>query len=370
VTGNSAMDKERLRKAMEAGKAVAADHGGLRYTQFIHDFENVPRGTTIFDEGIVYGYPSIGRLLALETGLARQFAAPFWMEEKIDGFNVRICRVHGRPVALTRGGYVCPFTTDRIADLLDTSIFDREPGLVLCAEVAGPENPYSESFPPFIERDVRLFVFDLLRRNSQHFLNGDEKQELIRRFSLPAVDIFGRFEARDLPRIRTILRRLDEEGREGAVFKEDSARRRRTKYVTVSACLSDIRTSIYTLLDLSPEYFTNRILRLALAAGELGAERPAELRRELGAAFLDGLLDAIRQQHREGRISHLFRCRFRNPENARELIRYLKRAAGHVQVVQRELRREGEWWLLEFERIYPSLNGVLSDWLTGKTVFD
>jgi putative ATP-dependent DNA ligase len=370
VAGRTIVDKEGLRRAVQAGKAAAVGCGGLRYTQFIHDFENIPRGTAVFEEGVIYGYPSIGRLLALEKGLARQFAAPFWMEEKIDGFNVRLCRVQGKTIALTRGGYVCPFTTDRIADLIDTAVFEREPDLVLCAEVAGPENPYSESFPPFIAGDVRLFVFDMLRRNSPRFLGGQEKQELIRRFGLPAVDIFGRFEPKDLPTIRAILKRLDAEGREGAVFKEDSPRQRRTKYVTVSANLSDIRSSIYTLMDLAPDYFTHRVLRTALTADELGTEHPAELKQRLGAAFLDGLMGAIRQQNGEGRISHRFRCRFRNPDNAGELIHYLKRAAGHVQVVQRSLRQDGDFWVLEFERIYPSLNGVLNDWLTGRTVFD
>lgn len=370
VAGKNIVDKEDLRRAVQAGKAHAVGIGGLRYTQFVHGFENIPRGTAVFEEGVVYGYPSIGRLLALEKGLARQFTAPFWMEEKIDGFNVRICRVQGKTIALTRGGYICPFATDRIADLLDTAVFEREPDLVLCAEVAGPDNPYSESFPPFIAGDVRLFVFDMLRRNSSRFLCGKEKQDLIRRHNLPAVEIFGRFEPKDLPEIRAILKRLDSEGREGAVFKEDSPRQRRTKYVTASANLSDIRSSVYTLMDLAPEYFTGRVLRTALAADELGTERPAELKQRLGAAFLDGLLGAIRQQHDEGRIFHRFRCRFRSPDNAAELIHYLKRAAGHVQVVQRGLRQDGDFWVLEFERIYPSLNGLLSDWLTGRTVFD
>jgi len=370
VTLKSAIDAERMRRAMQSAKAVDAESGGLRHVRFVHDFEDITRGTVVFDQGTVYGYPSIGRLLALRTGLAKQLSGPFWMEEKVDGFNIRVVRIQGSPIALTRGGYVCPFTTDRLPDLLDTSIFGDQPDLVLCAEVAGPDNPYLESAPPFIAEDVRLFVFDLMRRNSPRFLPQDEKIELIRRYALPSVEIFGRFETRDVKPISAILRRLDEEGREGAVFKEDSPRQRRTKHVTASANLSDIRTSIYSLLDLSPEYFTSRILRLTLFADEQELEGSDDLNRRAGAAFLDGLREAIRQHHREGRVSHRFRCRFRDPENARHLIRYLKRASGHVQVVQRELKPEGGFWLLEFDRIYPSLNGLLSDWLAGKMVFD
>ncbi|HYE34773.1 RNA ligase [Methylocaldum sp.] len=370
MTPKSAIDAERIQRAMQSGKATDAENGDLHYVRFIHDFEDIARGTLVFDEGTVYGYPPIGRLLALQTGLAKQLSGPFWMEEKIDGFNIRVARIQGSPIALTRGGYVCPFVTDRLPDLLDTAIFDDQPDLVLCAEVAGPDNPYMESAPPFIPEDVKLFVFDMMRRNSPRFLSQDEKIELIRRYALPSVEIFGRFDTGDVKRISAILKRLDEEEREGAVFKEDSPRQRRTKHVTASANLSDIRTSVYSLLDLSPEYFTSRILRLALFADEQELERSDDLNRRAGAAFLDGLREAIRQHHREGRVSHRFRCRFRNPENARYLIQYLKRAAGHVQVVQRELKPDGEFWLLEFDRIYPSLNGLLSDWLAGKMVFD
>ncbi|CAL1239420.1 Putative ATP-dependent DNA ligase [Candidatus Methylocalor cossyra] len=367
------LDPEGLRRAQAAGKAVTVGYGGFRYVQFLHDFENVPRGTALFEDGaaVIYGYPAIGRLLALETGLARQFAAPFWMEEKVDGFNVRICRVHGRTIALTRGGYVCPFTTDRLADLMDTAVFEAEPDLVLCAEVAGPENPYCDSAPPFIEADVRLFVFDLCRRNSPRFLSGAEKQALLRRYGLPSVASFGRFEIGDLPRIRALLRQLDAEGREGAVFKEDSHRQRRAKYYTASGQLAAIASHVHSLMDLPPEYFTGRVLGLALAAEELGLPCPGELRQRLGAAWLDGLQEAIRRQRRDGRIARRFRCRFRSPDNARELIHQLKRTAGHhLQIVPGELYQEGELWRLEFERIYPSLNGLLSDWLAGRVVLD
>ncbi|MVF22548.1 RNA ligase [Methylocaldum sp. BRCS4] len=370
VISEPAIDAERIRKAVQSGKAADAESGGLRHVRFVHDFEDIARGTVVFDEGTVYGYPAIGRLLALRTGLAKQLSGPFWMEEKIDGFNIRVTRIQNSLIALTRGGYVCPFTTDRLPDLLDTAIFDDQPDLVLCAEVAGPDNPYIESAPPFISEDVRLFVFDLMRRNNPRFLSQDEKMELIRRHALPSVEIFGRFETSDIKPISDILKQLDEEGREGAVFKEDSPRQRRTKHVTGSANLSDIRTSVYSLLDLSPEYFTSRILRLAFFVDEQELEGFDDLNRRAGAAFLDGLQEAIRQHRREGRVSHRFRCRFRDPENARRLIKYLKRASGHVQVVQRELKPEGGFWLLEFDRIYPSLNGLLSDWLAGKVVFD
>ncbi|HKJ10674.1 MAG TPA: RNA ligase, partial [Gammaproteobacteria bacterium] len=187
-----------LEQALRARKARHAAFEGLQYHLFNDDCPDFPRGTAVFDDQVVYGYPRIGRILALNPALAEQFAGPFWMEEKVDGYNVRIVRVQGRAVALTRGGFICPFTTDRLVDLMDLSVFDSEPDLVVCGEVAGPDNPYLESSAPFVAEDVQLFVFDFMRRNEPDFLSHERKRALLDRFGLPPVQDFGRFAPGDL----------------------------------------------------------------------------------------------------------------------------------------------------------------------------
>ncbi|MGA7800826.1 MAG: RNA ligase [Gammaproteobacteria bacterium] len=360
-----------LEQALQARKARRAVFDGLDYLLFSDDYRDVPRGTAVFDGEVVYGYPRIGRILALNPALAEQFAGPFWIEEKVDGYNVRIARLRDRMVALTRGGFICPFTTDRLPDLLDLAVFEREPDLVVCGEVAGPDNPYMESSAPFVPEDVQLFVFDFMRRNQAAFVPQAEKHALIERFGLPSVQAFGRFGPTDVDAIRTILRELNGQMREGVVFKEDGPAGRRAKYVTSNSSISDIRTTAYSILELPPEYFISRILRLALFLDEQGLERSSALDERLGAAFLDGLVDGLRQFHAEQKVYHTFRCRFRERRNAQHMVTHLKRAATkHVHLSQRALRREGDYWVLEFDRVYPTLNGLLQQLLSGGLLFD
>ncbi len=68
--------------------------------------------------------PKIGRLLRLDSGVRAQFHQSFSVEDKVHGYNVRVSSRRGRVLAVIRQGRICPFTTDRIHDLVDTRVFD------------------------------------------------------------------------------------------------------------------------------------------------------------------------------------------------------------------------------------------------------
>ncbi len=360
----------QLPEALRKGRAQSHSFKGLNYQHYIDDFQHTPRGTAIFGETVVFGYPHIGRVLALKAGIQAHFKAPFWAEEKINGYNVRITKIQGQVIALTRGGFICPFTTDRLVDLIPLEIFEEYPQQVVCAEVAGPENPYLESSPPFICEDVKLFVFDLMTQGQTGFIPYREKQARIERYELPAVPLHGYFQIHETCALSALILKLHQEQREGLVFKEDSPRDHRAKYVTGASCIDDIQASSDNLLDLPPEYFINRLLRLALFVEEHALPSSPELKQALGSAFLDGLRTAMQGYRATHHVSKRFRCRLREKENAELLLAYLKRASRHIQIIHRELRREDGYWQLEFERVYPALTGMLGDLLAGKLVYD
>lgn len=360
----------RLPEARRKKKALAKHFQGLAYCHYVDDWKHIPRGTAVFGETVIDGYPHIGRVFALEAGLKAHFEAPVWAEEKINGYNVRIARIGDQVVALTRGGFVCPFTTDRLADLMPLDIFRAEPDKVVCAEIAGPDNPYLESTPPFVADDVQLFVFDLMTRGKAGFLPYREKQAYLDRYGLPPAPRHGYFQIDEIEQISAVILRLHEEWREGLVFKEDSPRDHRAKYVTGNSNIDDIQSTSDNLLDLPPHYFTNRLLRLSLFLEEHDLPPTPELKQALGGAFLDGLGAAMARYRRTHHVSKHFRCRFHNKENAEMLFQHLHRASRSVQIIRRDLRREDGYWLLEFERVYPALTGMLGDLLAGKMVFD
>ena len=211
-------------EALERRKARWEDYAGQPYLRLTEDFHGHPKGTLAWDDRVIPGYPRIGRIFRLQQGLAQQFSGPFWMEEKIDGFNIRIFRAGDDILALSRGGYVCPFATDRAPDFIPPALFEAQPDLVLCAELAGPDNPYTQGGPSFVTTDVELFVFDMMRLGTPGFLLQEDKQALCLAYGLPVPRCFGRFEPRDWQTVLGLVEDLDAEGREGAVFKEDIPR--------------------------------------------------------------------------------------------------------------------------------------------------
>ncbi len=361
-----------VKSALKRKKVRSEEIFDLEYLRFNDDYKDIPRGTVIFKDFVIWGYPHIGRIFLLETGLREQFEAPFWMEEKVDGYNVRIFKYGDNYYALSRGGFICPFTTDRLPDLIDLTILDDNPELVICAEVAGPENPYIEEHPPYVKEDVQLFIFDFMKKNSQEFLSHDEKIELLRKYNLPSVNIVGRFTAseKDIRKIKEILKKFNEEGREGVVFKEDSPRNKRAKYITSYANLMDIKVNAKNMLQLPPEYYTNRILRLVLFMYEEGLERTEHLYEELGRAFIDGLFSALEQFQKEHKVYRTFSCKFRKKENAIALLELLSKTSKHIQVKERRLEQEGDYWRLEFDKIYLNMTGLLGHLLSGGIVYD
>jgi putative ATP-dependent DNA ligase len=357
-------------EALSRGKARWEARGDQRYLRLSDDFRGHPKGTVSWRGRVIPGYPHIGRIFRLEQGLAQQFSDRFWVEEKVDGFNIRVFRSGDTILALTRGGYVCPFATDRVTEFVEPAIFEAHPDLILCAELAGPDNPYTQGGPSFVARDVELFVFDMMRCGHAGFLPQEEKQALCERFGLPAPLFFGRFSAGDWERVRDIVERLDEDGREGVVIKEDAVNGRRTKYVTAWSGIYDIAVRAADTVELPGDFFTGRILRLVLYLDEAGRRVDEELERRLGRAFLSGLEESVRRFKRDGRVYHDFRCRFRERRNAVAFLDHLRATLGHTHLVETRLELEDGYWVLEFEKEVPKLTGLLHQLFRGAAIVD
>ncbi len=359
-----------VKEALKKNKVKTEVFKEIEYLRFVDDFKDVPRGTAIFKDFVIWGYPHIGRIFQLSSGLLEQFSAPVWVEEKVDGYNTRIFFHNGEIYALTRGGYICAFTTDRVKDFINPAFFEENPDLVLCAEVAGPENPYVEESPPYIKEDIRFFVFDIMKKGEQGFLPYREKLKLIEKYNLPHVELFGRFELSQIDDIKRILIKLNNEKKEGVVFKEDSDRDKRVKYITSYANINDIRITSLNILGLPADYYTNRLLRLALFIEEEGLKADESLYTEVGKAFLEGIFKACQMVRSEGKVYRTFRCRFNKKENALIFLEQIKHASAHIQVNEKSLEKEGKYYVLEFEKVFLNMTGLLGHILKGGSIID
>ncbi|RMH32558.1 MAG: RNA ligase [Nitrospirae bacterium] len=366
-------DPSILQAAEASGVLEHQQAFDVPYRRFVDAYRIIPRGTVLLPEGIMPGYPKIGRIVSLR-GLARSFDGPFHVEEKIDGYNVRIVRSGGRYLAFTRSGLVCPFTTDRLPDLIAPSIleavFTAHPDAIICAEVAGAANPYIDSHSARVPEDIALFAFDVMALDREHFWPMEERNRLFLEYGIPAVPMFGTYRATDLEPLRDIVRRLDEEGGEGIIAKHPNAPVR-VKYVTPSINVDDVRAEAPLELELPPEYYVSRIVRMAIALRELGLEqkRP-ELAAKLGHWLLSGFDRALDELERSGAVAKTFKCRVREETTIDRLIQHLNASSRTVQVKELTRRKENGWWVVEFRKEFLRSTSILTSLLGGKVVFD
>ncbi|RFA25864.1 RNA ligase [Alkalilimnicola ehrlichii] len=365
---------EQFQAALAARAAERRSEDGYVFYRLRTDFHGMPRGAVMMEGHVVPAYPSVARVFALAAGVRQAFREPFYAEEKIDGYNVRIFRVGEALVPVTRSGVVCPFTRDRLPDLLDTqalnSLFDAHPDLVLCAEVAGKGNPY---MPTLIDRwgeDVQLFCFDLMRFGEQRFLPVAERRTVLERYDIPQTPLLGRYSRDDLTPLGEALLRLDSEGAEGAVLKPP-ADGLRVKYVTPSINLTDIVSDAALELELPGEFFTHRIVRMVMALRELGQRARLDgLAGELGEALIQGFNQALDDVEHGERVGRTFRVRLRHASSCDALLAHLGYRSSTIDVVEQSRRWDGSHYELTFRKIFRKSSDRLRTLLGGGPVFD
>ncbi|MFW5908577.1 MAG: RNA ligase, partial [Desulfosalsimonas sp.] len=173
---------------------------GYTYHRYKKD-RDVLRGTLDFPaeesriERTVPGFPQIQRVYRLKEGVERLFGnETFFAEEKLDGYNARIFQHQGLLLAATRGGFICPFTTEWASiwrkDKNLGSFFRDYPGHVLCGEVIG-DNPYNWQRDPNMAPGAHFFTFEIIAPDG-NFLPPEERYRITSDYGLPGVPKMGR----------------------------------------------------------------------------------------------------------------------------------------------------------------------------------
>ncbi|HID41351.1 MAG TPA: RNA ligase, partial [Pyrodictium sp.] len=101
---------------------------GILYASLRREIAGYPEGTVIvFGRGwwrLIPGYPSIQRMVLPSVALPRHFVDKIVVEEKLNGYNVRVALIDDRIIAVTRGGFICPYTTSRLERIMGNQLKD------------------------------------------------------------------------------------------------------------------------------------------------------------------------------------------------------------------------------------------------------
>ncbi len=361
--------EDQWREAIENHKVVADEFDGILYYRFVKKVGQLDKGSIVTESGIIFHFPQIARILQLENGINAAFNKPFYVEEKVDGYNVRVTKIGGKVLAFTRGSYVCPFSTDRVRDFFNSEEFFRDnPHLIVCGEIAGPGNPYNREYPPYVAEDVQFFAFDVREKNRDKCLSPEERYRLFARYNIPTVTCFGTHTISDIGEIRKIVKGLNEKGCEGVVLKPTSPEEIMIKYVTANSCCRDIGVSSSLMLETPAEFFIQRLFRLIFYLIDNGLPLDKTIIKDTGEDLLLPLFESVKSAISGEMVVEEFQVRFINEESIGKLFDHFQKC--NVNAVLMSRRKRGRYWEVKFERrCYPTYDIVQKYW-EGISHFD
>lgn len=368
ISSDLGVDVQKLRQEYKNDK-IHFIEDEIPYFRFKKDIGTVEEGTVVFllkekkELEYVRGYPKIPRALIIETAFKKNFEKAY-VEEKLNGYNIRTVKINGRIKSLTKGGLVCNYTSKRIEELIkDSTFFNENPELMLCGEVVGLQNPYQEkSYPE--AKDFGYFVFDIRNRKTGEPLPVEKKMEMVKKYGLKMVHSFGIFS--DGKELLKLVRKLGDEGREGIVLKSPDMSKQ-MKYTSNQSTNEDLRYAFTFYSDYGLPFMYRRLIREAFQAYELGLDGE-DLEKEankLGKSVLIPMVKTIRQVAEGKEVTEDFEIDVPDMIFAEDFVNRLKHLGVKATIEGVEKSKSGKSIIVKVSRHYPSTNDKTKAYLEG-----
>ncbi len=266
---------------------------------------------TIDGVQIVRGYPKIKRALTLYPTIKKHFRGEVVFEEKMNGYNVRIVMFGKNVYAITRGGFICPYTTEKARMLICPDFFKDHPNLMLCCEAVGEESPFVPKEVYGIKR-IDFYVFDVRDRRTNEALPIREKEKLAEEYGFKLAPILAEVHVSEAHEVaKDVIRELGRKGREGIVIKDPNMKRQPIKYTTSESNCSDLSFAFRFFGEYGKDFMFSRIVREGFQTFELDDEEEFRMRcMRLGEAILKAMVESIKEVKEGKKVYDRMRLRF------------------------------------------------------------
>ncbi|MFZ3147846.1 MAG: RNA ligase [Methanothrix sp.] len=338
-----------------------------RLLRFEKETSGIEAGTVVFENGeVVFGYPKIRRPLMLAAAIKRHFSDTVAVEEKMNGHNVRILSLNGEIVALTRGGFICPYSTEVARGLIPESVFEKHPLRVLCGEMVGPENPYvaNDIYPT---DSIDFYLFDIAEKNHRGTLGVHKTHEFAQEFGLLAAAFLGEFHKESAAeRIKQIVIKLGRQGREGVVMKDPENIVPPLKYTSSKTNCSDLAVAFRYYNDYALDFFVSRAVREGYQSvewNETDEERRARAL-SLGESILLPLVDTIKRAQQGETIVQKVQIRVKSLQTARDFEYHLRRSG--IRTIFEPPEPDDGCYLIRITKLVMSTNDKTQALLGGE----
>lgn len=337
--------------------------------RFDKPISGIEAGTCIFLSpfDIVRGFPKIPRALMLHPGVAAHFSScgKVTVEEKMNGYNARVALIKNEIAGITRGGFVCPYTTEKAGELVGRDFFLEHPDLVLCGEMVGPDSPYVPKSIYDID-SLEFFVFDIREKLTGKPMPVMKRRELADEYGLRSVRLFGEYDVDTAHNeIAGVIRGFGELLNEGVVIKDPEMVLQPVKYTSSRSNCADLRYAFEFYNDYGRDFFFPRVCREAFQAVEWNeTEEELEQRcRMLGESILLPMVKTIRNKKDGGSITETVQIRVKNLKTAQEFEEHLRLLG--VDAIFEEPEMTGNGYLVRIKKKYHSTSDKTESILRG-----
>lgn len=338
--------------------------------RFDKPVSNVEGGTAIFIEpfDIVRGFPKIPRTLVLYPGIRNHFSScdKIVVEEKMNGYNARVALVGDSLAGITRGGFMCPYTTEKAEELVGKDFFLDHPGLMLCGEMVGPDSPYvPKSF--YDIGSLEFFVFDIRDKITGRSMPVMERRALAEEYGLKSVRLFGEYSVDEAHiEIAKIIKGFGSTLHEGVVIKDPEMQLLPVKYTSSLSNCADLNYAFEFYNDYGRDFFFPRVCREAFQSVEWDEDEDSRKRRcqRLGESILLPMIKTIKKKQGGERITETVQIRVRDLRTVKEFEEHLRLLG--VDAIFEEPEPIGSEYLVKIRKIFKSTNDKTDSILRGE----
>ncbi|MCX9011518.1 MAG: RNA ligase [Candidatus Methanoperedens sp.] len=338
--------------------------------RFDKPLSNVEGGTAIFIEpfDIVRGFPKIPRTLVLYPGIRNHFSSceSVTVEEKMNGYNARVALIGDSLAGMTRGGFMCPYTTEKAEKLVGKDFFLDHPDLMLCGEMVGPDSPYvPKSFYDIESLD--FFVFDIREKVTGKPMPVMERRALVEEYGLKSVRLFGEYCVDEAHiEVTNIIKGFGSTLHEGVVIKDPQMQLLPVKYTSSMSNCADLNYAFEFYNDYGRDFFFPRVCREAFQSVEWDEDEESRRKRcqRLGESILLPMIKTIKKRQRGERITETVQIRVREPKTIKEFEEHLRLLG--VDAVFEKPELIGDEYLVKIRKIFKSTNDKTDSILRGE----
>ncbi|ACV25114.1 RNA ligase [Methanocaldococcus fervens] len=365
-----------LNKAFKKKILREDEYKEQKYLLFKKGFRGIEKGTVIFlneNLDVVRGYPKTYRAITLYPTIKNHFIDKVVVEEKLNGYNIRIVKVDDEIYALTRSGYICPFTTKKVKKFLNLEILDDYNEYMLCGEMIGLNNPYTPYYYKEADKgyeNLGFYIFDIKERETNKSLPVKERMKLCEKYNLPYVKPLAIVDKETAHiQVRKIIEKLNKEGREGVVLKDPDMAVSPIKYTTHYTQCEDLKSAFTFFFDLGIDFIFSRVVREGFMSYEFkeSLEERKIRAKDLGEAILLPMVETINKVANGERVSEDFELIFDSEEDFEEFLYFMRKMKMIINIknVEEINTNEGVKIKALIGKIYNRTNDKIISYLNG-----